>query len=379
MSDLADQAYAAVLAGLDRMTVGRLDLLISGRPAAHAYQMVMGDRPPTGLIGQLFDTNGLLATWRAAALRRPPEQMWEECLRLGITVLVRGTEEYPSMLSADPAPAPVLFMRGSFTGLTGRRVGIVGTRNATASGRDIATEMSRELATVGVHIVSGLARGIDGCSHRGALSVSGGAGPIGVVASGLDVVYPREHTALWNAVAECGALLSEVPPGTAPEPYRFPMRNRIIAGLSEVLLVVESRETGGSLITATEAALRNVLVMAVPGAVRNRAARGTNDLIRDGCPIATDARDVLVALGLDTRRAGPVAYDPRLRPSGTDAAVLAMCCEPRTLDQLAVSSGLALAECAMSLARLEFHGWVRQISGWFESTSGATTRTGARW
>lgn len=379
MSELPEQAYAAALAGLDRMTVGRLGLLLDGRAPSEAFAMVMGDAPPTVMISRLLDTRGLLVAWRTSAARRPPAAVWEACLGLDMTVLVRGSNDYPPMLRADPVPAPVLFIRGSLERLTGRRVGMVGTRNATGSGRDTATEMGRALAAQGVHVVSGLARGIDGCAHRGVLSIPDGAGPIAVVATGLDVVYPREHRQLWDLVAERGALISEAPPGTQPEPYRFPLRNRIIAGLSEVLVVVESRETGGSLITASEASQRNVLVMAVPGAVRNRAARGTNDLVREGCPIATDARDVLVALGLDNRRAGPVDYDPRSLPSREDRPLLDMCCEARTLDQLTLLTGRSLVECAMSLARLEFQGWAHQVNGWFEATGSGSASNGATW
>ena len=145
------------------------------------------------------------------------------------------------------------------------------------------------------------------------------------------------------------------------------MRNRIIAALSEVLVVVESRERGGSLITALAAIERSVDVMAVPGSVRNRAAAGTNQLISDGAAPVTGVDDVLVALGLDTRRAGPVAYDPRPLPRGLEADVLAACRDdPRTLDEIVVGLDLPIAEAAMALARLERAGWVREAGGWFE-------------
>jgi len=229
--------------------------------------------------------------------------------------------------------------------------------------------LGRELSRNGVHVVSGLARGVDGYAHRGALAQPAGAGPLAVVASGLDVVYPREHAKLWNAVAERGAIVSEAPPGTPPEAYRFPLRNRILAALSEVLVVVESRDRGGSLITVEAARERGIPVMAVPGSLRNRAAEGTNALVRDGCPIVTETRDVLVALGLDTSRAGGVAYDPRPRPKGLDRDLLALCREPRTMEECMARTGLSLVECAMSLGRLEATGWVRQVDGWFERST----------
>jgi DNA processing protein len=269
----------------------------------------------------------------------------------------------------------VLFVRGRLESITGRRVGIVGTRNPTATGRDVATELGRDLASVGLHIVSGLARGIDGAAHRGALDVHG-VGPVGVVASGLDVVYPREHRGLWDAVAERGVLLSEAPPGTPPEPYRFPLRNRIIAALSEVLVVVESREVGGSLITAREALARNVDVLAVPGSVRNRAASGCNTLLREGAGVAVDAADVMVALELISSRdeAGLLA---RAGPAGLDAAgrqVFRCCAEPCTLEQLALRTGLALERCALVATHLTDAGVLTQRDGWFEQAAGTFHR-----
>ncbi|CAB4896483.1 unannotated protein [freshwater metagenome] len=366
MNGLPDQAYAAALAGLDRMTVARLGVLLAHLTPAEAYAVAAGQMRPCGLVARLFDADGLAAAWRASAAQRAPSRIWQQCCDHDITVLIRGYPGYPAPLVEDPMPAAVLFVRGDVDRIVGRRAGIIGTRNATGSGRETATTLGRDLSAVGVHVVSGLARGIDGCAHRGALSVSDGAGPVAVVASGLDVVYPREHARLWQEVAERGLLVSEAPPGTPPEAYRFPLRNRILAAFSEVLVVVESRASGGSLITVNEAREREVLVMAVPGALRNRAAEGTNALVRDGCPVVMDATDVLVGLGLDTRRAGGVAYDPRPQPRGHDAQLLELLGEPSTLDQLALISGMTLVESAMAVARLESAGWLQQVNGWFE-------------
>ena len=366
---LPDEAFAASLAGFDRMTVNRLNVLLALLSPAQAFAVAAGHEQPRGLVRQLFALEGLAAAWRQSALRRPPEIVYEQCLSAGVAVLIRGRDGFPLPLLNDPAPAAVLFVRGDLARISGRRVGIIGTRNATSSGRDTATMLGRDLAALGVHVVSGLARGIDGCAHRGALSVANGAAPLAVVASGLDVVYPREHAALWQQVAEQGALISEGPPGTVPEAYRFPLRNRILAGLSEVLVVVESRSSGGSLITVNEARDRGILVMAVPGALRNRASEGTNALLGDGCPIVLDVDDVLIGLGLDSRRAGGVAYDPRPRPSAADTELLDALNEPRTLDHLVLVTGQSLVDCAMGLARLEADGWVHQVNGWFEAAA----------
>ena len=275
---------------------------------------------------------------------------------------------FPEMLRQDPEPPAVLFVRGDLDLLDGRRAGIVGTRNATQSGREMAASLGRSLAEAGVAVVSGLAKGIDGAAHRGALQRHRTAAPSLSSATAPTCPTPRQHAALWAEVCERGLLLSEWPPGTVPEPFRFPMRNRILAALSEVLVVVESRERGGSLITARAAMERDVEVMAVPGSVRNRAAVGTNQLLRDGAAPVTDAGDVLVALGLDNRRAGRAGYDPRPLPRGDEASVLESCrLDPRTLDDIVTGLGLPIGEAAMALARLERSGWIRETGGWFEA------------
>ena len=162
-------------------------------------------------------------------------------------------------------------------------------------------ELGRDLGRAGVRVVSGLALGIDAAAHHGALDAEadGGAPPIGVVGSGLDVTYPRAHGALWTAVAAAGVLVGEAPLGAAPEPWRFPARNRIIAALGSVVVVVESHPRGGSRHTVDAAEARGRQVLAVPGSVRSPASRFTNELLADGCHPARDVTDVLVALGLE--------------------------------------------------------------------------------
>ncbi|MGH9178813.1 MAG: DNA-processing protein DprA, partial [Acidimicrobiales bacterium] len=251
------------------------------------------------------------------------------------------------------------------------RVGIIGTRRATGYGRDVARQLGRELAEAGVSVVSGLALGIDGAAHEGAvaghlLGRGEGAGPVGVVGSGLDVVYPRRHARLWSEVAGQGVLLSEAPLGSRPEPWRFPARNRLIAALSDVLVVVESHAAGGSMHTVRAAADRSVTVMAVPGPVRSPASAGTNRLLSEGCPPACDTRDVLVALDLE-RAARPPRPDPRPRPSGTDAAVLELLTwEAASMDRVLSQTGLSPSEVAVALAHLEQQGWARSQAGWWE-------------
>ena len=305
--------------------------------------------------------------WRSEATAGFVERTWLRCVAAKVDVVHLGAPGAPSCVDGRDAPA-VLFVRGD-AGLLddGRRAAIVGTRNATAAGREAAGRIAGGLHEAGVHVVSGLARGIDGCAHRAVVDGEGAGRPIGVVASGLDVVYPREHHDLWHAVADRGVLVSEAPPGTAPEAWRFPLRNRIIVSLSEVVVVVESRERGGSLITSTLAGELGVPVMAVPGSVHNRAAAGTNELLRTGAGPVLDASDVLMALAIDHRRAVPQLVEGRPRPRpgdvGTYAAIAA---EPCTLDGLAAVVGAPLVDVAMSLARLEQAGWVAETDGWYQ-------------
>lgn len=375
MTGLPSSAYAAALASFDRMTAPRLRMLLGRLTPEDAFAAASGGSAPAGLLRQLFGVPGLAETWRQSAVQHTPALVWQRCLDLGLDVMVIGTDSYPAILVNDPSPPAVLFTKGSAAALNGRRVGIVGTRNATGPGREMAGTLGRDLAVAKVHVVSGLARGIDGCAHRGALLVDDGAAPIAVVACGLDIVYPPEHRSLFDAVAKRGLIVSEAPPGAPPEPYRFPLRNRIIAAFSEVVVVVESRERGGSLITVDEARQRAITVMAVPGSVRNRAANGTNDLVRDGCPIVTGVDDVLIALGLDSSRVATASYDSRPRPHGFDLDILTLCGEARTLDQLVLLTSCSVVDCAMAAARLEMNGWLQQVNGWFERSPSAAYTT----
>jgi DNA processing protein len=366
--DPPPQAYVAALAGLPRMTTGRLAALLAGHAPAEAFAVAAGVCRPSVPIGALFEREpDLRSAWRAAAARRRPEQVWQQCVEAGVAVVVPGDAAFPRQLLDDPRRPAALFVRGDLAALDGRRVGIVGTRNATQRGRETAARFGHELSAAGVVVVSGLARGIDGAAHRGALAVAG-ATPVAVVGNGPDVPYPKVHTELWNAVAARGALISEWPPGTGPDAFRFPLRNRILAALVEVLVVVESRERGGSLITAREAAERGVTVFAVPGPVQSRASLGTNRLLCDGAAPATDVTDVLIALGLDGCRAGRRRHDPRRPPSADDRAFLQACRErARSLEELAASSPRPLTDVALAVARLERDGWLRETAGWFEA------------
>jgi DNA processing protein len=302
------------------------------------------------------------------------ERMAQRLELTAMSVTHVGASDFPCMLQHDPTRSPVLFFRGNLEALNQRRVGVVGTRSATAAGRYMASHISFDLAEQGIATVSGLARGIDAWAHKGvsvAYSRSSDRSrlgiPIGVVASGLDVVYPKENIELWNFISEHGLLLSESPPGTSPEPYRFPLRNRVLAALSEVVVVVESRATGGSMITVEEAQKRDITVMAVPGSPRNTSSAGTNLLLQQGCAPVVSVDDVLVALGLDTRRVHPPLFDSRSSLPPEDAALaVAMAGDALTLDQLVLRTRRDVVDIAFALGRMESTGWVVNNGGWWE-------------
>jgi DNA processing protein len=350
---------------------------------------LMGDRTPTEIVSSIRrgrvpePFREFARSWRDAleldVARRSDADVVE---RLGDTRVVSIQEiEYPERLRLDIDPPPALFVRGDVMHLHRTGVAIVGTRHATEYGRTAASELGRHLSRAGVNVVSGLALGVDAAAHRGVMSMIQDVGqdpdppegvpvgvPVGVVASGLDVVYPRANGGLWQAVARAGVVIGESPPGTSPDRFRFPLRNRIIAALSHAVVVVESRATGGSMITVDEALKRDVPVMAVPGATTTRASDGTNQLLRDGALVATSCDDVLALLGLESTGAYPAGRDLRVTPRGTDADVLAVFGHsPLNLDQVVVACApMMLGEVALSLGRLESWGWLRHTSGWFE-------------
>lgn len=368
MTALPDEAFAAALTCIPGLGFRRIAALLRRHTPVEAWDVVTGRRPAGGAIGVLASDAAVAARWRETATPALLELVWRRCRAGGIDVLHLGGSGHPAVLDG-PEPAPVLFVRGDRQLFhDGRRVAIVGTRNATAAGKEAARRIAAGLADAGVHVVSGLARGIDGWAHRAVVDWGGPGRPIGVVASGPDVVYPREHRELWARVATDGLLVSEAPPGTAPESWRFPMRNRIIAALAEVVVVVESRERGGSLITSTAASDRGIPVMAVPGGVNCPAAAGTNELLRTGAAPVLDASDVLLALELDHTRAVPQLVETRSRPRPGDVSVYEACArEPRQLDGIVLAVGGELVEVAMAVARLVHDGWFAETDGWYEA------------
>jgi len=366
---LPPEAFGAALASLPGMGPARLTAVLDAVSPVEAWERTWQGAPwrEPGVKAALGSGGpALLDGWRAAARQTDVAEVWRRLVREGLGVALRGSPAYPGELADDIEPPAILFHRGRREALAGTpRVAVVGTRRCTSAGADVAFELGYDLAQAGVAVVSGLALGIDGAAHRGALA-AGGAAPVGVVACGMDIVYPPQQRHLWQAVGEAGVLLGEAPLGARPERWRFPARNRIIAALADLVVVVESHRSGGSLHTVDEADRRSVEVMAVPGAVRNVAAAGTNALLAEGRPPVRDAGDVLVALGITTaERAEPAESRPA--PAAGDAEVLdAIGWQPASFDQIASRTGRDLVGLAESLERLLAAGWVAQQGGWYE-------------
>jgi DNA processing protein len=282
-------------------------------------------------------------------------------------VVSRGRPGYPALLGELHDPPPRLYLRGGPVELLDLpAVAIVGARSCSPYGAQVARELARELGAAGAVVVSGLARGVDGEAHRGALAASGLT--VAVLGCGIDRDYPRAHAQLAGRIAESGAIVSEYAPGVEPSPWRFPARNRIVAGLARATVVVEARERSGALITADFALELGREVFAVPGEITSALSAGTNDLIRQGATPLLSADDVLEALGLE--RAATRVPDAL---SADALALLAPLSEiARTLDELGRLTGLGSPAMAAALTELELAGLVAAADGVYRSTTGGS-------
>jgi DNA processing protein len=377
--ELPEEAYVVAMARMPMLGPARLRALLStGEPVAVWDALRAGEVDAACVLhpGRI-DPRAVVSRWRDAARAIDPATYWQAHVDAGLGVSVRGSATFPAELADDDDPPTVVFWQGDPDHLAGSRVAIVGTRRATRYGIDVANELGRELSLAGVSVVSGLAVGIDGAAHAGAVAVDG-APPIAVVGCGLDRIYPREHRTLWRRVAQRGVVLSEYPLGAPAASWQFPARNRIIAALADVVVVVESQSTGGALGTAVEAARRSRPVLAVPGPVTAPSSAGTNQLLFDGCAPARDAGDILLALGREPGRRR-VASERRPTPQGHAATLLAAVpWHAVPVERLVAETGLPLGEVMLALDELDDDGWVLQRGGWIERVARAGARTGAR-
>lgn len=280
-------------------------------------------------------------------------------------VITLADGRYPASLLQTADPPLMLYVLGRAEALAHpRMLAIVGSRNPTPQGESNARLFSRSLAEADVCVVSGLALGIDGAAHTGALE--GGGTTIAVVGTGLDTVYPKRHESLASRIAEHGAIVSEYPLGTPPLAAHFPQRNRIIAGLSQGTLVVEAAVRSGSLITARLAAEQGREVFAIPGSIHAPQSRGCHALIRQGAKLVESAQDILE----DLRLVEPVASGHTAPVTGDDSLLEAMGFDPVGLDALQARTGLDTATLQARLLELELDGLVDRLPGGLLQRSG---------
>jgi DNA processing protein len=365
--EAADVA-AATLVCLPEMGPRRLRAVLDRWPDPGVALAAVRDGHAGAALGhdvrpaRAHERDELASKWARAARAL---DLAPELARRGTAVVRDGHAGYPIAEDVPDRPAVLLVEGKALDVLDRPRVAIVGTRSASVHGLADARELGGFLARRGVTVVSGLAIGIDGAAHEGALHAGGGV--VGVVATGLDVVYPRRHFVLFDRVREAGVLLSESAFGAGANRFRFPVRNRIIAALADVVVVVEATQRGGARITADYGLEYDRPVLVVPGSRRNPSAEGCNALLADGAQPLLDPDDVLVALGLTPgSRRGWGAPPPRPTPDPAGAHILDACGgEAASVDQLVSRTGLSPEAVTVALRALERQAWIEHRRGWW--------------
>ena len=343
---LSDAAGLAILALHDRRLVAAVLRACAGRSTAEDLDAL----PPRSA-----DESVLAWACRARAAEAPhiirdADAQLSRAATLGVVPLAFGDDRYPARLAAIGDPPPMLWVRGNVSALSEPAIGMVGSRAATSYGLEMSKRIAMDLARAGVTIVSGLARGVDSAAHRAALLGRGRT--IGVLGCGIDRIYPAEHKELAREMEQAGAVVSEFPPGVPPLPHHFPMRNRIISGLSLAVVVVEAPQKSGSLITASAAAEQGRDVMVVPGQVTGGRNRGGHLLIRDGAKIVECSDDILQELNLSPEIAGNL---PTFAMPPETAAF--------TVDELAARTGELPNIVLARLLELELAGQIQRLGG----------------
>ena len=291
----------------------------------------------------------------------------ERAQRAGVAIITLADEGYPERLKTIIDPPLALYVRGALADADAVAVGIVGSRRASLYGLECAERLAYELSLRGITVVSGLALGIDGAAHQGALKASGRT--LAVLGSGLGRLYPPEHASLAKSVAAQGAVLSEFPMETMPLPSHFPRRNRIISGLSLGIVVVEAARRSGALITADCALEQGREVFAVPGPMTSTTSQGAHELVKQGARLVTSVDDILEELRLVPAASKAAASDgepPSALALAEPERRVVACLnrrEPRDIETLAVESGLAMPELSSLLLQLELKQRVQQLPG----------------
>jgi len=274
-------------------------------------------------------------------------------------------KEYPSLLKEISTPPVGIYVKGDLPSDDLPKVGIIGARRSSEYGRNVSYSLSKDLARNKVVVVSGMARGIDSMSHRGALDAKGYT--IAVLGFGSNECYPIENRNLMNEITKNGCLISEYPPNTTPLPAYFPARNRIISGLSRAIIVVEAAEKSGTLITVNEAMLEGRDIMAVPGNITSKLSNGTNELIRDGAIPVSNYRDVLYELGIDNNKTNLLKHNEESVSNNfsKEEKLIYDCLgsNPITVDELVIKVKSNAQTVNYLLTILEIKGYIQKLPG----------------
>lgn len=359
----------SAIASLSGVGPSRLrGLLQRGSPSEVWNTIVSGAMVRDGETKAMLGSNhqALVTSWTREAQDIDPYELARAQAERGIALLTSDDPDFPAKFRDDPEPPYCIWAVGNRQAIRSPCVAIVGTRRCTRYGHDTARSFGAVLAQAGVTVVSGLALGIDAAAHAGVLQVAGsGAPPVAVVGTGVDVVYPSRNRTLWNDVATKGLILSESPPGARADAWRFPARNRLIAALADIVVVVESQERGGSMYTVDEAIARDIEVRAVPGPINTPSSAGTNRLISDGASPALCPEEILEQLGCVHRPQGSMKK-PLVVSREAEAVLAALFGAPATLNDIAEVTNLSLGAVAVGAAELESSGQIVRSGGWYE-------------
>ena len=331
-----------------------------------------GDTEPARFFKELLDLEGVAARLGVpeagrlalvADARAQASKALEDAARVGLTAIALLDDRYSPWLREIVDPPSVLWVRGQMPPFDRPTVAVVGSRQATPAGLQMGRQLGEGLAAAGLTVVSGLARGVDGTSHEGALAVGGLT--IGVLGCGADVVYPREHRDLATRVAASGGVISEFPPGAPPQSHHFPLRNRIISGLSRAVVVIEAGERSGSLITAKMAMEQGREVLVVPGNVLSGRNKGGHALIKDGARLVESVSDVLAELGMNcgSNNRGIDNFRPDKSVAENELSGHMAIGETYDADTLAGLTGWDVSRLLSGLATLELSGLIRRSAG----------------
>jgi DNA processing protein len=345
---------------MDLHTAVAVSMLPVSRGPAAAVFKELRQHHQTATLEQVLDGLRVQPGAQQAMIRTAIEsaaRAVEAAPAAGIAPVPWFDARYPALLACTPDPPPVLWARGDASILGRPAVAVIGSRAATSYALAVGGRLAAELAARSIVVVSGLARGVDSAAHRGCLDVAGMT--VAVLGSGLDTVYPPEHEGLADQIAATGCVISELGPGAPPLPEHFPLRNRIISGISLAVVVVEASEKSGSLITARCAMEQGRDVMAVPGSVLSGRNRGSHSLLKDGAKVVESADDILEELGWPAARQG---VDSSGKLLNSDPLLAKF--EPGEvyeLDALVDASGLPASRLLARLTELELLGQVTSV------------------